>query len=323
MNVGIIGCGVMGRLHAQMAMNCGLNVMACADTKLEAANALGERFAAEPFVDGNALIARDDVDIVVIATPTPWHTPYITAAAEAGKHIFCEKPLARTLDTANDALKAVRKAGARLFVGQVVRYFHEYEAIRLQVQSGVIGKPGFVKTYRGGGIPSGQDGWFADFTRSGGTILDIAIHDLDWMCSLFGDPERVFAHNVLKTDPFPMDYGVTTVRFKNGTMGTAVTSWAQPKVFRTKVEVCGDGGLLEFDSGEAPLQVALHEVETAQDYLPMSPVRVSPYELEWRDFLQWLENGTEPRVTADDALRSLRLCLAALESAETGKAVRL
>ncbi|MDQ1257633.1 MAG: UDP-N-acetyl-2-amino-2-deoxyglucuronate dehydrogenase, partial [Candidatus Hydrogenedentes bacterium] len=116
MNVAIIGCGGMGGLHAQMATNCGLKVVACGDKNLEAAQALAKRFGADASTDCAAVIARNDVDIVGIMTPTPTHTDYVIAAAQAGKNVFCEKPFGRSVEQCKAAIAAVKKAKVKLFV---------------------------------------------------------------------------------------------------------------------------------------------------------------------------------------------------------------
>ena len=172
MNVAIIGCGGMGWHHAQFAANCGLDVVACGDTKLDKARAVAERFGAEATTDCMALCGRDDVDVVGIMTPTPTHMDYVIAAAEAGKDIFCEKPFGRTVEQCQAAQAAVDKAGVKLLVGHVVRYFHEFEAIKAQIEAGKVGNVGFVKAYRGGIFPEGEDLWFRDYEQSGGVTLD-------------------------------------------------------------------------------------------------------------------------------------------------------
>ena len=111
MNVGIVGCGGMGAMHAQMATNCGLKIVACADKKLAAARALAKPYGAKASSDCRAVIKRPDVDIVGIMTPTPTHAQYVIAAARAGKHIFCEKPFGRTVRQCQDAIAAAMPAG--------------------------------------------------------------------------------------------------------------------------------------------------------------------------------------------------------------------
>jgi len=323
MNVAIIGCGGMGSLHAQMATNCGLKIVACGDKHKQAAETLAKRYKADASRDCQALIARPDVDIVGIMTPTPTHTDYVAAAAQAGKHVFCEKPLGRTLAQCRTALAAVKKAKVKLFVAHVLRYFQEFEALRAQVAAKKVGKVGFVKLYRGGLFPQGADKWFRDYEQSGGVTLDSMIHDLDWLCYVFSGAKRIFCQNLQRPDA--IDYAMATVRMQNDIIATVIGTWAQPSGFRVMVEICGDKGMIQFDSDETP--IATHK--RAQPgrppgvIVPSSPVVTSPYQLEWEDFLGWIEEKSLPRVTPENAVVSVRMALAALRSAKSGKPVNL
>lgn len=327
MNVAIIGCGGMGVNHAQYAANCGLDVVACGDAHKDKAGALAAKFGADASDDCMSLIKRDDVEVVAIATPTPSHAEYVIAAAEAGKHIFCEKPFCRTVEECDRAIAAVEKAGVKLFVGHVVRFFHEFEALKAQVEAGKAGNVGFVKMYRGGIFPKGEDLWFHDYDQSGGVTFDSSIHDFDWIRYAFGDPERVFCQNLQREDQ--IDYALVTLRMKPsehapvGPIVHVIGTWAHPAGFRVKVEVCGDGGMLTFDSGEAPVSTMMREEAAGGPgmIVPASPVEVSPYQLEWHNFAGWLEDRAVPRVTGDDARWAVRIAAGALESAKTGKPV--
>jgi predicted dehydrogenase len=323
MNVAIIGCSGMGVHHALFASKAGFNVVACGDTLKERADELARGFGADATDDCLALCKRDDVDVVAVLTPTPFHTKYVVAAAEAGKDIFCEKPFGRTLEQCETSIAAVEKAGVKLFVGHVVRYFQEFETIKAQIDAGKVGKVGFVRTYRGGICPVGAGNWFRHWEKSGGVTMDTIIHDFDWIRYAFGDPAQVFSQNLKEQFGKAIDYAMVTFRMKSGILVNTIGTWAHPAGFRVKVEVCGDNGMLQFDSNEAPLAVMMRETSGGVPgmIVPGSPVGVSPYQLEWIDFKGWLEGNHTPRVTPDDGVWAVRMALAALESAETGKPV--
>ncbi len=323
MNLGVIGCNTMGLMHCQMAANAGLKVVACGDISRDNARKAARKFGVEAVGDCFALCARDDVDVIAICTPTPTHTDYIKAAAAAGKHIFCEKPLGRTLEKVDGALAAVEKAGVKLYAGHVLRFFQEFEAMKAQVDAGTLGKVGFVKTYRGGIFPGGKLGWFSDWNMSGGVTLDTIVHDMDWVRYVFGDPARIFAQNLKRVFSERIDYALVTMRMKSGVICNIVGTWAHPSGFRVKVDICGDKGMVTFDSSEAPICAQLRQGAGAgpSTIVPGSPVLVSPYQLEWEDFAAWLAGKGEPRVTPEDGRWAVRMALGALESAETGQPV--
>lgn len=324
MNVAIIGCGAMGALHAQMAANCGLTVVACADTIRRNAESVAKRFGAEATDDCMGIATSPDADIVAVTTPTPFHAPYVIAAANAGKNIFCEKPFTRTVAEARECIAAAKRAKVKLFIAHVVRYFQEFVAIKAQIDAGKVGKVGFVRTYRGGIFPRGENDWFRDYSQSGGVTLDCIIHDFDWVRYMFGDVDRVYCQSLQRSTPDVLDYSMTTLRFKSGAMAQVIGTWAHPSGFRVKVEVCGESGMIQYDSNEAPTHVNPRKQNASSPSMivPSSPVPVSPYQLEWEDFLGWCEGRSKPRVTPEDGLASLRIALAALESAATGKAVK-
>lgn len=325
MNVAIIGCNTIGRLHARMAANCGLKIAACADKYLPVAQALALEHGADASDDAAAAIARADVDIVAVTTPTPTHIEFVKAAALAGKHVFCEKPFCRTVEQCKEAIAAAKAAKVKLFVGHVLRYFHEFEAIRGEIEAGKIGKVGFVKLYRGGLFPGGMNGWFRNYELSGGVTLDSMIHDMDWLRYVFGDVERVFCQALRRSAPEPQDYSMATLRMKNGIIAKVIGNWAQPSGFRVEAEVCGSKGMITYSSEEAPISTVkrVDPSELGKTVVPASPVPVSPYQLEWEDFLGWIRGVSKPRVTPEDGLKAVRLALAALQSAETGKPVRM
>ena len=325
MNLAVIGCNAMGILHARMASNCGVRIVACGDRHRGVAEAFADRFGAEPSDDCMAVIARPDVDIVAITTPTPTHVDYVTAAAAAGKHIFCEKPFGRTVAQCKTAIAAAKKAKVKLFVGHVLRYFPEFEAIRSQINAGKVGKVGFVKIYRGGIFPGGVNGWYRDYNLSGGVTLDSMIHDLDWLRYAFGEPERIFCQALRRHVPEPMDYSMATLRMKSGIIAKVIGAWAHPSGFRVEAEVCGEKGVIQYSSEDTVL-IATKRQESGNAptmIVPENPVAISPYQLEWEDFLVWVEGRARVRVTAEDALEAVRIATAALKSADTGKPVTL
>ena len=325
MNLAVIGCNAMGILHARMASNCGVRIVACGDRHRGVAEAFADRFGAEPSDDCMAVIARPDVDIVAITTPTPTHVDFVTAAAEAGKHIFCEKPFGRTVAQCKTAIAAAKKAKVKLFVGHVLRYFPEYEAIRTQINAGKVGKVGYVKLYRGGILPGGVNGWYRDYELSGGVTLDSMIHDLDWLRYTFGEPERIFCQTLRRHVPQPMDYSMATLRMKSGIIAKVTGAWAHPSGFRVEAEVCGEKGVIQYSSEDMTLLATKRqETNPAPTMIVLeNPVAVSPYQLEWEDFLVWLEGRARVRVTPEDAMEAVRIATAALKSADTGKPVTL
>jgi UDP-N-acetylglucosamine 3-dehydrogenase len=327
LNVGIIGAGTMGNLHAGCCVEIpDLTVSTVADLELEKAEALASRVGAKATAKAEDVLDDAAIDIVAVCVPTPGHRDLILAAAKAGKNIFAEKPLALTLEQGREILDAVDKAGVRLFIGQVVRYFHEYVKLKEQIDAGAVGRVGVVRLLRGGPAPFGGKAWYNEREKSGTLILDMLIHDIDWLRWCFGDAKRVFAQNIAHHGIKELDYALVCIRFQSGVIAHVTGSWAYPGNFRTEYEVAGSKGLLYGSSDDAaPIRVELHDTDAPGGgvAVPELPTLKTPFRLEWEDFVAWLKDDREPRVSAQDALEAMKIALAALESVDSGEPVEL
>lgn len=325
--VGLIGAGNIGKVHArQWASLPDAEIVGVLDPRTDAAAALGTAYS-----EWETLLSEARPDIIDICVPTPLHQEYVERAAAAGKAIFVEKPLGRTLAECDRVVAAVEKAGVPATVGQVVRYFPEYAEAKRLVDGGAVGKPAAVRTARMGGFPqiTGRPNWYADPVQCGGVALDLILHDFDWLRWTFGPVSRVFALGLWGRPEHvgKMDYALVTLRFESGVVGHVTGSWAHPSGFRTTLEVAGDGGLIEHDSaGSAPLLSSLRQDGSSGGVaFPESPMVPTddPYYLELAAFVAALQTNTPMPVTVYDGREAVRIGVAALESMETGKAVSL
>ena len=326
LKVGVLGAGTMGSAHSRAyAAMPDVRLAAIADTRAQAASALAHECGARAVADLPGLLEQG-VDVVDVCVPTPLHRTYVEQCARAGKHVVCEKPLARTLEDARSMIDACANAGVNLFVGQVVRFFPEYRRARDLVQNGALGEVGTVRFMRGGGFPRASDDWYASFAQSGGVIVDLMIHDFDFLRWCFGPVRRVYALTTAGREFNRLDHALVSLRFENGVIAHVEGTWAHPAGFATRFEIAGANGIVQHDSEQAaPVHTKLRNSETGGVgvAVPESPMLHSPYELELRHFVDCLLYGAEPVVTAKDGYEALRVSHAALESARTGRAVTL
>jgi len=325
--VALIGAGTMGGVHARHWNAVpGVELVGVLDPRDEAAHAAGPGFS-----DWDTLLAHAKPDIIDVCTPTPFHREYVERAAAAGRAVFVEKPMARTLADCDAMLAAVERAGVPAMSGHVLRYFPEYAAAKRMVDAGGVGQPAAVRTARMAGFPDLGDrpNWYADPAQSGGLVLDMILHDFDWLRWTFGPITRVFAKGLYGRSEHAgrLDYALVTLRFVSGAVGHVTGSWAHPGGFRTTLEIAGDAGLIEHDSARsAPLTASLRTAANGGGVaVPESPMAHTedPYYQEIAAFVQALEKDEPPPVTLADAREATRIALAALESIETGRLVTL
>ena len=325
--IAIVGAGTMGQLHAQSCLNLpDAQVTWVADRHAERAEALAALLGAgcRATTDNAEAVGAADVDAVLVCVPTSAHREVTELAAARGKHVFCEKPIARTLADAEAMVEACRSAGVRLMVGHVVRFFPEYARIRELLREDAVGQVGVVRAARLNAYPRPDRDWYTDLDACGGPIVDLMIHDLDTLRWYFGEPRRVYARGLSgREGPGERDYALAVVRFANGVIAHCEGSWAHPDGFRTAIEVAGDGGLLTHSSvASDPLRWERPPAEGgAASFVPRSPVAESPYRVELRHFVERLADGAPFQVDGEEGVRSLALALATLDSVRTGRVV--
>ena len=331
--IALIGAGTMGGEHGrQWKAVPGVEVVGVLAESREEAGRVAEAAACPAFGLGefDALLRQTSPDIVDVCVPTFLHREYVERAAAAGKAVFVEKPLARTMADCDAIVRAVERANVPLMAGHVLRFFPEYAAAKRMVDAGGVGKPVAIRTARLAGMPRGDRGWYGDSAQSGGVVLDMIVHDFDWLRWTFGPVTRVFAQGLYGKPEHAgkRDYALVTLRHESGAVSHVSGSWAHPGGFRTTLEIAGDAGLIEHDSARsAPLTFSPFAAAGGGGgvAVPESPLAAeeNPYFLELEAFTVALDGGLMPPVTVYDAREAARIALAALESIETGKAVVL
>lgn len=320
MHVALLGAGMMGSTHAYAYTRIPrAKVVWVFDKEQQRAERLANLLGAKATTRIEDILEDPGVQAVDICLPTDLHRPFTERAAAAGKHVFCEKPISISIQDANAMVEACEKAGVTLMIGHVLRFFGEYEAARNAVTSGRIGEPKVIRATRASAFPTwGSDNWFADESRSGGPIVDLIIHDIDWIRWTFGEVKRVYAKR-------KGNYALVTLRLASGAICHVEGSWAHPpgSPFTTKLEIAGTGGLYRADNQSiVPLHIHrtddgkyVHEAE--------NPQPADPYQRELEHFFECLETGKEPLTHGREAIRTLEVVLAANESARTGKPITL
>jgi predicted dehydrogenase len=301
MRIGIIGTGSMGVTHAEAWAATPARVVGVVSRHFANAQRLAAQCGAQAYASLSDMLS--DVDVIDICTPTGLHLEQTLIAAAAGKHVVCEKPIARTLEQAQAMIAACERHGVKLLVAHVVRYFDDYAEAYERVAHGEVGAPQLLRLMRLGSMPTG---WFADADESGGVLLDLMIHDYDFARWVAGDVTSVETTcRDVTLDGVTAQHAFVTLRHTGGAVSLVEGSWANRGRFRTAFTIVGERGLTEFDTA-----VPANASE-----------RRNPYVVQAQAFYAALAHDAPLRVTAADGLEALRIALAAIESARMGAVV--
>lgn len=327
--IGLIGAGRMGATFAYHLTNTieEVDLLAIADAHGKTAGEVAARSRAEwTYNDYYQLLERKDIDAVVIASPTNTHAEVIQAAARAGKHIFCEKPLALTLEECDAAIAAVKSAGVKLQLGFMRRFDAGYVTAKRKIEEGVIGTPVMFKSI--GRDPKRTSLEFARRENSGGLIADMAAHDFDLGRWLMGsEVERVYSEGGCLVYPELKDVGdidnaVINLKFTNGGIGNVDVSRNAVYGYDIRTEVLGSEGCLMIGKiSQTPILVMTRKGVT-HDTIPYFMERFGDaYAAEIRDFAACILEDREPAVTAWDGRAAAAIGIAATISLEEGRPV--
>lgn len=325
LKVALVGVGRMGRIHADVTERIpNLNVVCVSDLNLDAAREVATRFDAR--ADNlQATLAADDVQAVVVSTPTLTHEEVILASIEAGKPVFVEKPLAHDLAASDRIVAAVRATGVKVQVGFQRRYDPALQEARRQIDAGELGKiEGFRAVDRDTSPPP------VEFLKgSGGIFVDLGIHDLDTARFLVGEVTEVHAIGGAITDPSLAEHGlfdtaVATLRFENGAVGTIECALNSPWGYDIRSEVIGSKGRVTIDMDSRHLLKRYERRGIIQDRpRDFSISYFQAYTNELEAFAHNILAGAAVAPDVIDGRESLRLALAAQQSLETGQTVRV
>lgn len=338
LRVGLIGSGFSTNIHAEALEEVAeaAVVAACSPNRKHV-----EEFAKKwkiPAVetDYRKLVERKDVDVVVVGIPNDLHRGVVVAAAENGKHVILEKPLAHTYADGEAMVKAAKQHKVKLMYAETICFTPKYVRARKLVQEGAVGKLYMVK--QGEKHDGPHSDWFYDVNRSGGgAIMDMGCHGIEWARWMFGKPKpkSVVAHcqRVLHTKRTKgEDNSVVLLEFEGGEIAVIEDSWAKPGGMDDRIELYGTEGVIYCDllrgsSMETYSKKGYgYAVEKAGEtrgwtFTVFEEAHIYGFPHEMRHFLRCVAEDETPQETGEDGLATLEIIYAAYESAGTGKKV--
>jgi myo-inositol 2-dehydrogenase/D-chiro-inositol 1-dehydrogenase len=329
LRLGVIGVGRIGRMHADLLARQvpGAALTMVHDAHGPSARDVGEALGVPVAGDLGELLGAADVDAVAICTSTDTHADLIVSAAEAGKAIFCEKPVSLDLAEVDRALGAVQDAGVPFQIGFNRRFDAAHAAVAAAVAGGRIGEPHLARiTSRDPAPPP-----LAYVRVSGGIFLDMTIHDFDMARFVTGsEVVEVYARGAVRIDPAfgeagDLDTAVITLVHENGCLTTIDNSRRAAYGYDQRVEVFGSAGMAASENPHAHSALVRTKEGTSLPTLPYFYLEryIPSYLAEWKAFVAAVGEGRTPPVTVADARAPLVIGLAAWRSAREGRPVRI
>jgi scyllo-inositol 2-dehydrogenase (NAD+) len=334
LRVAVVGAGRAGAVHAG---NLGdyaarAELVAIVDEREEAAGVLAERVGATPFRTLGEALDAAGIDAVVIAAPTFTHRELAVQAAQRGKHVFCEKPMALSVEECDAMIGAAEEAGAVLQIGFMRRFQPEFVEARRRIEAGDVGEPMVIKSLtRGPGLPPP---WAWDLERSNGMLAEVNSHDFDCVRWLTGSEiERVYTETANHKGaargvdaPDFYDNAVVALRLASGAIGTIDGTCPADYGYDARVEVvCSEGLLVVGDlRGQAIVEVRDRDVGTVSPLHRTWPDRFrDAYRAEIRSFVDSALDGLTPTVGGADGRAAVAAVLAANRSWQEDRPVAI
>ncbi|MGC9522114.1 MAG: Gfo/Idh/MocA family protein [Anaerolineae bacterium] len=313
--IGIVGMGGMGWFHAARYLQLpNAKITAIADIvpeRLEAKEAVQINIAqgeqdfdfsdVARYSEGNDLIEKADVDVVDICLPTYLHAPYAISALQAGHHVLCEKPMALGVEEASRMIATAEEANRLLMIAQVVRFWPEYEFLRDQIQAETYGPLRSLNMWRMGGRPGwSPDNWFLNPALSGGAILDLHIHDVDYVNAVFGRPDQIYATGRISEAAKTYDIIHACFSYADGPQIHMHAGWSAAQIpFEAGFEAWFDRAFFRYDDGK--LTIFDNTEKIVSHDAPVEPG--DGYRNEIAYFLDCVETGRRPERCAPTSTR--------------------
>ena len=317
---GIVGCGLIGRQYAERLGRLGAAVVAVADPLLERAEAVAEISGAAGFGNARDLLAADEIDLLRVCSPTPFHHEAVMAAAGSGRHIFCEKPLAENLQQAREMCRAAHAAGVTMGMGFKMRYEAVFARAKSLIEAGEIGGPLYSIFSYFQQSPPPERAWYTDY----GTTRDNVVHAIDLSTWLLDRPPAQFKARLDNRLGFKgEDKAFLQISYGDGALASIHGGWVgadYPPVAASDdilFQIVGEAGYVAGD------RAGHFVIANRRGIQRRSLAKVDSFTAELADFLNALRLSQPPPIPASAGLVAQALIEAAFESHHSGAAVSI
>ena len=343
MNFGIIGCGGIAdrRTIPGMIKSNKVKIVAVEDISEDLSKNVAQKYGVSSFyTDEDVLLKNNDVEAVYIGTPVFEHLKQVKKAADAGKHILCEKPLDLTVKGAEDIINYCLKRGVTLQVGFMMRYHGYHIKAKEMIGNGRLGQIVMGRAQLTCWYPPIEEVWRQDPARGGGgALMDMAIHSVDILRYMFGEVREVSSFNGTVTHGYPVeDSGVILLGFENQAYGVCDSFFNIPdeaakgvlELYGTKGSLMAEGTISQVAGGKMVSYLSGEDrgYDAQQERSGIKPEEIKAelkdmYMAEVEDFIDAVEKNRKPMNSGEEALKNFKIILAAYLSQKKGKAVRV
>ena len=328
LRIAVLGAGRIGKMHAELIARQvpGATLAMVQDINADAAAAVGQQFDAPHTTEVGAVLASADVDAVAICSSTDTHVPFMIAAANAGKAIFCEKPISLDLAKVDEALAVIKSSGVPFQVGFNRRFDAAHDSVRSAVIDGSVGDLHMVRISSRDPAPPP----IPYIKVSGGIFLDMMIHDFDMARFITGsEVVDVYAQGAVRIDPAigeagDLDTAVVMLRHENDCITTIDNSRQAVYGYDQRVEAFGSGGMAFSENPLTHTGMRRSAAGTISQTIPYFFLDryIPSYVEEWRSFVGYVTNGGDSPVGPNDGRAPLVIGLAAWKSYRENRLVR-
>jgi UDP-N-acetylglucosamine 3-dehydrogenase len=342
LRVGVIGCGFIAEeAHLPTFLNFSrAELVAVSDLRKERLDLVHEKFGVKNlYSDYHDLLKNDSIDAVSVCVPTYFHSQVAIDAAEAGKHILCEKPIAMSLAQADQMISSAKKNNVKLMIGNTLRFLPNHQMALNWMKKEKIGKPYFVRAQFASSGPYGAPGiasqFYFDPKKGGGVLFDAGSHLVDLLLWMFGDITKVNACISTYNDEINQadDVASVSLKFENGVVGEIFASWVSIQNWHlmtdyNNLQILGRDGRIYSDLWGPYLHYYNEKslVCKLKGMIKLTPNELDPripfaaknyaYNKEIESFVDCILDDKIPLVTGEDGRRALKVLLAAYKSAE-------
>lgn len=322
--IGIVGCGGISRVHLDILSQISdVEISAICDVDEKKLLEFKKKYGAKKIFSDFKELMREEVDVILCCVPTHLHAPVIVEAAKKGKDIFCEKPLAMTMEDALEMEEVCKKNRVKFQIGFVRRFDSEWLKLKELIQKGTIGRPVLWRGANAGSGPNPK--WFFEKEKGGGPFVDGCVHNYDFSRFIFGETKEAKASLFrFKKESAAFDTGTALVKFKSEDEIMLSWSWGLPKGCSGQNihDILGPKGTIFFPSQEPKFIINLADekkefVEVEKESLDKA------FKLQMEHFISCIKEDKNPSVGFEEGIKSLEIALAVLKSADKGETIYL